>query len=170
MDYFREQQRFLQVLPEALRRRVVLRLFRRDFGWDQLARWRDTGLGVQLDSGKTNILPLIRKSRLYISTFNSTTILESLSWNIPTIAFWNPNHWELKEEATPFFDQLREAGVFHKTPESAARQMIKVWDDVETWWFSGSVQTARKEFCKQFTHTPEYPLRALRTLFKKTAT
>ena len=170
LDYFREQKRFLEVLPESLRKRVILRIFNSDFGWDQLARWRDTSLGVQLDSGEKSIWPLIRKSRLCISTYNATTYLESFSWNIPTIIFWNPNHWELKEEAMPFFDQLRTAGVFHKTPESAARQMIKVWDNVDAWWGSGSVQTARKEFCNQFTRTPEYPLRALRTLFKKTAT
>ena len=71
--------------------------------------------------------------------------------NIPTIIFWNPNHWELKKEVEPYFELLKSVGVFHETPESAAQKMIDVWNDISSWWHSKKLQTARQKFCKQFS-------------------
>lgn len=154
LDYFSEQKRFLSSLPIPIRRSLVLRLYHHDYGWHQRERWQDQSLDVQLDDGTINIRNLIAKSRIYISTYNATTYLESLTWNVPTIIFWNPEHWELRDEAKPYFEILESAGIFHRTPESAARQMIAVWDDVETWWQSPLVQDARCRFCERFARTP----------------
>jgi putative transferase (TIGR04331 family) len=110
---------------------------------------------------------LIKKSRLYISTYNATTYLESLAWNIPTIIFWNPSHWELNEDAEFYIGLLKSVGIFHDTPESAAEQMIKVWDDISTWWGSEEVQNARQEFCKYYSSSSEKPLDQLRSIFSQ---
>ena len=167
LDYFQDQQLFLSSLPKELCEKVLLRLYSQDYGWDQVARWKDSNLDVQYDDGKEDIRALIRKSRLYISTYNATTYLESLTWNVPTIIFWNPAHWKLSEQAKPYFNQLKTVGIFHETPESAAQQMVRVWDDVETWWNSDSVQKARVEFCEQYARTSEKLLDELQYFFKK---
>ena len=125
---------------------------------------------LQIDEGQQDIRTLIGKSRLYISTYNATTYLESLTWDIPTIMFWNPAHWELNDEAQPYFDLLKSAGLFHETPESAAKQMAAVWDDVEGWWQSPRVQSARQMFCEQYARTPKHPLAELGGLFKALST
>jgi putative transferase (TIGR04331 family) len=166
LDYFQDQKHFLEALPEGLRNRVLLRLYHIDYGWDQVERWKDTDLNVRYDVGKKNIRELIKKSRLYIATYNATTYLETFSWNIPTIMFWNPEHWELNNDAKPYFDLLKKAGVFHENPEGAAHQMVKVWDDVDAWWESDTVQSARKLFCEKYANTPKKPLKLLKTLFK----
>ena len=105
---------------------------------------------VKLDSGIKNIKTLIGNSRLYISTYNATTYLETLNWNIPTIIFWNSNHWELKEEVRPYFDLLESVGIFHKTPESAAIQVEKIWNNIEQWWHDEKTQVAVNDFCHLF--------------------
>ena len=97
----------------------------------------------------------MRKSRLCIATYNATTYLDSLFWNIPTIAFWKPQHWELNDQAEPYFKLLIKAEILHLTPESAAQQMIKVWDDVDGWWQSDTVQRARERFCEQYSDVGE---------------
>ena len=97
LDYLEDQKDFLKNLPYEIRKKVLLRLFPSDLGWDQISRWKDDMPEVMIDTGKKNIRKLIKNSRIYISTYNATTYLESLSWNIPTIIFWNPNHWELKK-------------------------------------------------------------------------
>ena len=76
---------------------------------------------------------LIKKSRLFISTYNATTYLESMAWNVPTIIFWDENCWELKEEAKPYFELLKSVGIFHNSPESAAKHMTNIWDNVDDW-------------------------------------
>jgi len=92
-----------------------------------------------------------KKSRMLVSTYNATTYLESLLWNIPTICFWNPLHWELNDHAKPYFSLLKDAGIYHETPEAAASQVCEIWDDVASWWESEVVKSARNEFCDQYS-------------------
>lgn len=115
------------------------------------------------------MMSLLKKTRLYISTYNATTYLESMSLNFPTIMFWNPKHWELRDSAIPYFEQLKAVGIFHDTPEGAARQMATVWDDVSGWWESAAVQSVRREFCERYAHIPEKPLELMGKLFRKIA-
>jgi putative transferase (TIGR04331 family) len=169
LDYFNDQCRFVDALPDEIRRCLLVRLYQSDYRWGQAARWEDRFPDVLLDDGEVPIAPLIAKSRLYVSTYNATTFLESLALNIPTIIFWNPNHWELRESVVPYFERLKEVGIFHKSPESAAHQMARVWDDVATWWYSDSVQAARKEFCYRYSRMPEQPLKEMEHVLRRVA-
>ena len=92
-----------------------------------------------------------------------------MSLDFPTLIFWNPKHWELRVSAVPYFEMLKSVGIFHETPESAARQMVAVWDDVAAWWESDAVQLVRSEFCKRYAHIPEKPLDVLEKLFREIA-
>jgi putative transferase (TIGR04331 family) len=83
--------------------------------------------------------------------------------------FWNPKHWELRESALPYFEKLKSVGIFHETPECAARQMAAVWHDVPRWWHSDEVQAVRREFCERYAHIPEKPLDVMATLFRSIA-
>jgi putative transferase (TIGR04331 family) len=136
-----------------------------DHGWDQSERWSNAMPELKINLGVGSIHKLINKSRIFISTYNATTYLESLSWNIPTIIFWNPDHWELNKEAKPYFELLKLAGIFHETPESAARQMIEVWGDVDEWWKSEKVQNAKNVFCYQYARISSNSLDELEATF-----
>ena len=76
--------------------------------------------------------------------------------------FWNPNHWELRDDAIPYFGRLKEAGVFHETPESAAAKVAEVWDDVSGWWHSREIQAMRNFFCDRFSRGVDNPIRVLK--------
>ena len=86
--------------------------------------------------------------------------------NVPTIMFWNPDHWEVNSTAQPYYDKLKSVGIFHESPESAAKQMAKVWNDVGRWWLSEEVQAAKNEFCKQYARDPENSLEELYNFFQ----
>lgn len=169
LDYFEDQSRFVAALPEPLRGQLLVRLSPHDWGWCQKQRWQDRSPQIRLDDGVIPIARLIAKCRLYISTYNATTFLESLATNIPTIMFWNPKHWELRDSAIPYFERLKAVGIFHETPESAAQQMARIWDDVAIWWNSESVQTVREEFCHRYSRMPERPLEDLEQVLRQTA-
>jgi putative transferase (TIGR04331 family) len=156
LDYFNDQTLFVSSLPKKIQKKLVVRLKKNtDYGWDQEERWKGNNIDVEIDNGVKNIDLLIRESRLLISTYNASIYLECFSLNIPVIMFWNCQHWELRAEAKPFFDLLESVGIFHKTPESAARQASKVWDDVDFWWESDPVQQAIKTFSEQYTAKPK---------------
>ncbi len=169
LSYFDDQCRFVEALPADLRAKLLVRLYPSDFGHRQRQRWQACFPNIQLDNGIQPMDRQLTKTRVYISTYNSTTYLESLSLNFPTIMFWNPKHWELRDSALPYFEKLKSVGIFHETPEGAARQMAAVWHDVPGWWHSDLVQTIRQDFCERYAHIPEKPLDVMATLFREIA-
>ena len=152
LDYFSDQCAFVETLPARIRNALTVRLHAPDRGWDQAARWRDRFPNLQLDDGHSIMADLIRQTRLYIATYNATTYLESFSLEVPTVIFWNPHHWELRDSAIPYFDDLKRVAVFHDTPDSAAHHVSAIWDDVDTWWTSPSVQDAVGQFMGRYCH------------------
>ena len=165
--YFEDQCRFVNELPIELRSKLKIRLYRSDYGWDQKLRWTDRFPNINLDPGIQPIKKIIRKSRLFVSTYNATTYLESLSWNMPTIIFWDGKYWEVTKEAESYFNLLRDVGIFHDTPESAANKMVEVWDDVDKWWQNEELQKVRIEFCDYFSRVPDNPLQVLQATLDK---
>ena len=131
----------------------MVRLMVIDYGQCQKERWNDYFPEILLDEGVSPLYKLVEKSRIYISTYNATTFLESLSWNMPTIIFWDPGFNELNETASNAFNELKKVGIFHETPESAAIKLIEVWDDIPTWWHSEEIQKARNNFCSIYSRT-----------------
>jgi len=90
---------------------------------------------------------------LVICTYNATTYLEAFTANIPTVLFWNPEHWELRPSAKPYFDELRNVGILHYTPESATAKVNDISDDPISWWQQTKIQAAKNKFCFQFART-----------------
>jgi putative transferase (TIGR04331 family) len=161
-SYLDDQYKFMRALHKDISKNVVVRLFKPDWVWEQDKRWREQFPDVNIDLGTSSIESLVKESRLYVATYNATTFLDSLSRNIPTIMFWNPNHWELRASSKPYFDKLMEVGIFHTNPEDAAKKVIEIWDDVQGWWGNPIKQEARNIFCYQFARIPENPIEKLK--------
>jgi putative transferase (TIGR04331 family) len=95
-------------------------------------------------------------SRLAIITYHpNATALETLAANFPTLLFWNPEVFEINQTSMPFFIELEKVGVFHTTIESLTGHLKDVYMDIDTWWFSTSVQRAVKMFCTEFALTSD---------------
>ena len=150
LDYLEDQFTFTEKLHPEIQNNLTVRLYTHDYGWDQQKRWNDRLPNIALDLGKKNIHELIARSRLFISTYNAATYLESFTMNVPTVMFWNPKHWEVCDSAKPYFDDLKKVGIFHETPESAALHVSEVWDDVDDWWKSKPVRKALDQFKSQY--------------------
>lgn len=149
-------------LNEQVQKSLLIRLYPEDFGWSQKQQWLDNWPSIQLDDGKSRMKTLMKKSRLYIATYNATTFLESMGNNFPTIIFWNPNHWELREEAIPFFNALKSVGIYHESPESAAKKINEIWDNIAAWWYSADVQAVKDEFCFCYSRNIDSPVSFLK--------
>lgn len=155
LDYYNDQVELITLLPESIRSQSIARTSSNDYDWDLSDRLKSAFRTVSIDDGVKDIKRLIANSRLYVATYNATTYLETLLFNIPTIIFWDPKRWELNEDVIPYFDQLEAVGIFHKCPKSAVNKINTVWDDVDYWWYSDKVQNARASFCSRFANAPE---------------
>lgn len=170
--WLEDQFKFVEALPDYLRSTLLVRLYGTDFGWDQVERWQDRYPNIALDNAQESktLIDLLPQARVLISTYNATTYLETLAMDVPTIMFWNPNHWELRETVIPLFGDLAEVGILHDSPTSAAAKLVEVWDDVDSWWSSERVTTARRRFCDGYSQSPhnlvERTVEALRATMK----
>jgi putative transferase (TIGR04331 family) len=169
--YQREQFEFVESLPDAVRRATIVRLHagHRKQPWCDAERWRRRQPRVTLDDGSTPISALVRESRVVVHSYDSTGILETLSLNLPTLCFWNGGLAHLRDSAVPYYQLLATAGILQDTPQSAARKVADVWDDVGAWWGSEAVQGPRKKFIEQYAKTATRPVRSLKRLLVESA-
>jgi len=154
LDDMKDQLLFVSSLPEEIRNAVVVRLNQADYGWDLQKRWRDNIPDAVILDSTSKMDDLIQKSRIYISTYNATTFLESLTMNVPTVIFWNMDRWQIRDSAIPYFDELKRVGIFHESPLAAAQHVAAIWDDVNTWWKSEEVKKVVSTFCKRYSNIP----------------
>jgi len=164
LDYFNEQCCFVAALPQYIQDQLLIRLGKQDYNWCQKERWHDKFPSVKLDNGRSKISSLVEQAKIFISTYNATTFLESFSWNMPTIIYWDPRFWELRAQAVPYFEILKKAGIFYDDAELAAQKVIAIWNDVPGWWDQPSVQEARRTFCDEYSRSVQNPSKNLKNI------
>ena len=167
--YFKEQQVFIRLLDEKPRKQLTLRLHAgyRNQNWCEEARWYDFDPLLKIDKGSVPINQLISRSRLVVHSYDSTGILETLSQNIPTIAFWSNGLEHLRESAMPYYQLLLNAGIIHLTPQSAAKKINEIWEDIDGWWMQGEVQLTVQHFCENFARTCPNPVSVIKQCLLK---
>ncbi len=153
INYFDDQIEFYSKLYETVKSIIRVRYdLSNDYGWSEKDRIKDSFPDIKEADFRESMHKQINSSRLVIGTYNATTYLETFAANFPTILFWNPNHWELRTESIKYFNALKEVGILHDTPESAAMKVNKIYDDPLKWWMSKKVQNAKDMFCKQYAY------------------
>jgi len=158
--YFGEQQNFYESLCDDARDLLLWRYF--NDPWEDLDRFRAFAPNLKFQHGlkkqlgkESDFISELKKCRLAIHTANETTYLEALAANFPSLIFWNPTYYAVHEELQPVFDELKEAGIIHYTPESAAEKLNEIYDNPMEWWETDVVQKARMNFCKALAWTTE---------------
>jgi putative transferase (TIGR04331 family) len=151
-EYLVWQQRFVSLLPDTLRQKVTWRPYTDDYGWAQVQRLRDACPALNVENPRQPFQKRMRQSTLLVIDHNSTAVLEVLAANKPSVFFWDPKRWEVRDSAAPFFDALRDAKVLHDTPESAAAHVATVYEDPWSWWGSETVQAARKKMVQNYAN------------------
>jgi putative transferase (TIGR04331 family) len=91
----------------------------------------------------------MQRARTVVVSYPDSTFIEAMVIGVPTIGFWDPEIWQMRDDAAPFFDKLAAAGVVHATPEDAAARLGQIEDDPD-WWQAREVQDARLEFIDRF--------------------
>ncbi len=163
-NYFTDQVKFTQILLEDPFAKLIVRLhssFKYNNPYENKI-WHEINPAIKIDTGDGAIRYLIANSRLVVHSYDSTGILETLSQNIPTLAFWRNGFDHLRDSAKPFYQLLVDAGIVHFSAESVASKVNEVWDNVDTWWWQSKVQDARLNFCERYARIIPNPLAELK--------
>lgn len=144
---------FLKLVPPAVNLRV--RPYPHDYGHG-FARRLSTETHHQLEEEET-----IRQWRMestcsfsiVVANYLGTAWLETLSANIPTVCFYDPQVYAFREKAAPIISDMLAAGILHESPESAAEHLNRIHQDPDAWWRKSETQDVRERFCSQFALT-----------------
>ena len=105
---------------------------------------------VKIDAEKQ-----IRNAKLVIHDYISTSYIESLLLNIPTVFFFNKQSLFLIDEHKDFFNPLIDCKICHTDPKHCADFINQIFSDPSDWWNSEIVQNAKNEFLKRNINKPE---------------
>jgi putative transferase (TIGR04331 family) len=94
----------------------------------------------------------------------STAYLEALMMNIPTLCLFDKTTMYLNNNSKDFFDDLIAAKIFHKTPKSAAKHLLKVYREPLLWWNSKKTQNLKDKWLKRNFGEPKLMLDYLQNL------
>lgn len=148
--YIRCKKLFISHLERDIYRNLVYRPHLIDHGWS----YNEKEIFEKYPDVKIErvgrLCELLQKVKLYICDHQSTSFMEALVTNTPTILFWDIELKDERESATQYFDLLRDAGILFHDPIKAAEQVNAIWDDVQGWWLHSSRQNARLEFMDAF--------------------
>ncbi|OGW84138.1 MAG: hypothetical protein A2987_00265 [Omnitrophica bacterium RIFCSPLOWO2_01_FULL_45_10] len=92
----------------------------------------------------------MKKAALVIVDNLSTTFIESLAINVPSIFYWDHDIFAIRPEVEEYFALLHDASILYKDPLSAARKVNEICDDPYRWWGDKKVQKAINIFCDKF--------------------
>jgi putative transferase (TIGR04331 family) len=160
LDHLKSTMNGLQ--PE-IRHNALLRIHHahQDAASSQIDWWKLHAPDIKQDLGDINFETRLNESRLLLIAHNGTSIPEAIALNAPTIITWSDSYMKVRKSAEAVFDALEAAGVFHRTPESAASFINLIWNDVDGWWNSHATIEARKQFADQYARTVPNPVRFL---------
>jgi len=145
---------FLDCLGPTLHPQVALRLRFADYGWHTQERLAERHPWVAFESANdVPFLTSLATCSLYIVDHLSTTILESMSANVPTVAFTGPDTPQLRPECIDAFDALGRCGVLHHDPKELALFLDAHNGRYADWWESSPTQAAVQEFKHRYARS-----------------
>jgi putative transferase (TIGR04331 family) len=147
-----EQFKFYSELHTNLKKLFILRPHPADNGWRYKERWIDKfGDKIIFDQNR-NYYTSLESTAIYVSDHLSTTWLEALYLDIPIILYFDIDRYTLVDRFKEVCFELREVGVLHDSPESAARFLNDVYGGLDEWWKTEATIVAVNRL-KEFTFT-----------------
>ena len=160
--YFTDQQYFYTTLGPELTERFIHRPAQSTYGHQQ-ERWFENGvhpeISVRLHDGRGfNCLSFELVVMDYIGT---TLTIRSLA-NLPFLVYCRPEWWPIDPAAAETIARLKQVGVWHDTPTSAAVFLKKISGDINEWWTSKETATAVSSFRRNYcgSDSPSLPTAA----------
>lgn len=157
LQYLPWQYRFFDTIECHVFDKMILRLYHHDYGWKIAERFRNRypKLNIDNSSNSKNFLSKLVNAKIVVSDNVNTTFLQSLCIDKPTILFWDPQLWESRPHVKKFYNELKDANIFHDSPESASNFLNKNASSIDLWWQDPSTRKAYLDFVNNFARVDE---------------
>lgn len=117
---------------------------------------------INQDCGKRSFHSLIKSVRIFVHNQDSTTFLETLVADVPTILILKKGYLNSRKiDSKKLYFALEETKIIFNNSEKAAEFINLNYDKIDVWWRSKSTQRAKDAFCKRFAKKQRSPIISL---------
>ena len=150
LEYLDDIVEFYRQLNTTVAEQFRLRLQPNTRGWRVADRLEAAGLGSAMIVSPGRFVTDLRAARLAVVNTNSTTLLEAMSLNFPTLAILDPEMSPVRADVQESFNALERVGIVYRTPEAAARFAVTIFSNPMLWWNDPELQKVRTSFVSRF--------------------
>lgn len=120
------------------------------------------------DNGRKDFSSILDSARIFIHDKDSTTFLETMSYNIPTLLILKKGYLnKLTNNARKHYRKLEKNRIIFTNVFSASNFLNQKYIEIDKWWNKKQTQEARLNFCKSFSKTTTNPVEETYKLIKK---
>lgn len=141
---------FLSTFPKD--KSLFIRAYPEDMGWGFAKMMKELSPEAEFDDFQKNLATRFAESRLVIHNYFCTGFLETMSLNIPTVCFFEPEAYAFRYEAQQFIGRLKATGILHCSGQGAAEFVASLDNKFEDWWARKEIQELRKQFVEKFAN------------------
>jgi putative transferase (TIGR04331 family) len=141
-DYYRHhlfQEKFLKEIHPTIREKIDIKPYFINYGWDLEKRIKNIDDKFSFLKEK-NVKNLYSKYDLIISSTPTTTFLESVYLNIPSITLFDNKIWKLNSNAQNLFNKLKKHNIYFSDPFFAANYINLNFKTLKLNWYSSKCQ------------------------------
>lgn len=145
--YLVTQLLMAQELQHVTQEEVTIRSRPKDLGWDigaMISNLKNSKIKIEFQNGPFK--KRLESSSIHICDNISTTIVESLLCNHPTMVLMTHEYFDIHPQAKVAWQALEQAGIAHFTLNSLIEKINSIQKDMEVWWNSGNTQFAIRFF------------------------
>lgn len=119
----------------------------KDMGWHLEERYKKLYGSEKILN--MSVKSAIKNSKLLICTYPETTFLESMISGVPTVLLYLKDIWIFKKEFSKIVNLLIKNNIIFYEPEKAAKHIIKISKNTNSWWNQENILKVRKIFHKE---------------------
>ncbi len=172
-EYYQQKKEVYSLtdkIEKDLKKNILIRLHSASeiFRKDDYSEWKKYNPNIRIDRGRgyTNQSKLYKNARAIVHCYDSTGILETLSANIPTFAYFQ-NLEHLNFETRNDYKELVNAEILHFSSNSLARKINEVYENIEEWWNEGARQKTLNFFVSKYANNRNKTLKNLVRILKQ---
>ena len=162
-DYLRYVVDLLKYLSDLKKNKIFFRPFpvedyNHKLNFLSLDRYVKKNLKlIRISNSKMDFYKCLIEYGLTIHTRDGTSFFESIALNKPTILMMPKWLAHQRKSSLKYYSRLKDAKILHENIKSL-NNFLKA-NDFNDWWYDKKTQFVKNEFCKEYCHVVENPVK-----------
>lgn len=166
-ELYEAEDFFFQELLQKSRKALKVRCYPVDPWWGRKESLREKFTWMQFDDNLSYYTSM-SEAQLVVTSIISTTCMESINCNIPTIIFCSEDFFVPDENAVEILNELRRVKVLLDNPKDAADLINNNLEFIDAWWNVSERKAAVGRFRKMYASRGRFPkLKWIREMMKE---